>query len=115
MSLLRTVCAHLEERNLLVTVIGAYALAAHGIARATQDIDLLVVEAGVLRSEFWSEMDPDVEINIRRGDSEDPLRGVVHFGQGESEVELIVGKQTWMSPIMERRMTLEVAARPFTS
>ncbi len=43
MSLLRTVCTHLEKRNLLVTVIGAYALAAHGIARATQDIDLLVV------------------------------------------------------------------------
>ena len=108
MSLLQVVCTYLEERNLLAAVIGAYALSAHGIARATQDIDLLMVEPQVLRPDFWSDLNPDVEIEIRHGESDDPLGGVVRLVQGDEEVEVIVGKQAWMRPMLDRRISLQV-------
>ena len=39
----------LEERGARPTLIGAMALAVHGIGRSTQDVDLLVLDCSVLR------------------------------------------------------------------
>ncbi len=42
------VLGRLEERGVGVRVVGAAALAAHGVSRSTRDLDLLVVDRTVL-------------------------------------------------------------------
>ena len=69
MSLLDEVAGLLSGRGIDLAVIGAAALAAHGVSRATADLDLLVVDLAVLDAAVWLDLraaGDDVE--IRRGD-----------------------------------------------
>jgi len=68
-------------------VIGAAALAAHGYARASDDIDLLTLDARVLEADFWS----GAPAKIRRGDGDDPLVGSV-FWPGVIRHDIVVGR-----------------------
>ena len=70
-------------------LIGAAALAANGFARYTADVDLLTVDKRVLVDAFWAKLQRPPE--VRRGDAEDPLLGVVRWS-GEAQLDLIVGK-----------------------
>lgn len=68
-------------------MIGGSALAVHGYARFTADVDLLTMDDRVLDRSFWGGSDlPE----IRKGDWDDPLRGVVRF-YSEPGLDLIVG------------------------
>jgi hypothetical protein len=53
-ALLHEVLDVLERRGSAAALIGAVALAAHGIVRATLDYDLLVLDRGALEAATWS-------------------------------------------------------------
>jgi hypothetical protein len=52
-SWLGDVVLHLRAHAVPHALIGAGALAVHGVSRATHDVDLLTVERAVLEATFW--------------------------------------------------------------
>ena len=104
MTLLDRVAAVLNGAGTTHALIGAAALAAHGVARSTIDQDLLVVDRACLSPALWKELqDEGVRVEIRRGDISDPLAGVVRFeAPGERPLDLIVGKHAWQKRAIEK-------------
>lgn len=83
-------CDHLADKGVPFVLIGAVALAAHGVARYTADVDLLTLDPSVLRPSFWTGFDgPAPELRV--GDAEDPLAGVARIPLVPQH-DLIVGK-----------------------
>lgn len=103
MTLLGRALSYLESRNVTSALIGGGALAVHGVARATEDLDLLAVETRILDPAFWTEWSGPGEPEPRRGDAEDPLAGVVRLADTGSAVDVIVGKEAWMPAVLARR------------
>jgi predicted nucleotidyltransferase len=102
-TLLDIVADHLENRGVPFALIGAAALAIHGISRSTFDIDLLVTDRGVLDAAFWGTLPPTVTCDIRPGDSTDPLAGVIRFrATGERDVDIVIGRGAWQTQILGR-------------
>jgi hypothetical protein len=101
---LERVAAHLAAERVGHALIGAAALAAAGISRSTVDLDLLVTDRRVLSTSFWRPLaDPGTTIDVRRGDDEDPLAGVVRIdGSDDRPVDVIVGRETWQARAIAR-------------
>lgn len=78
----------LERGGVRCCLIGAVAMAIHGYARATSDVDLLTIDPRVLAPGFWP---ADAGVELHLGDDEDPLAGVVRK-RGLIEHDLIVGR-----------------------
>jgi hypothetical protein len=101
-TLLADVVAHLESEGVSHGLIGAAALAVHGVARSTQDDDLLVVDQRVLQPEFWRPLAGDV-VRVLRGDHDDPLAGAVRLARrGERTVDVVVGRWAWQKEALAR-------------
>ena len=101
MSLIRQVHAILQDEGIKHALIGAAALAIHGYNRATADIDLLTTSWAPLDPGFWPDQEgPEVE--VRRGDDEDPLAGVVVLRRGDEIVDLVVGRGRWLGELLDR-------------
>jgi hypothetical protein len=101
--LLDQITDHLEREQIPFALIGAAALAVHGISRSTLDIDLLVCDRRVLDDDFWAPFAATVVIDIRRGDAVDPLAGVVRCrADGQRDVDVVVGKHRWQADIIDR-------------
>ena len=111
MSLLELVARRLTSEGFAFATIGAAALAHHGVSRATQDVDLLCVDASVLDGATWDPLrGAGIEVRISHGDVDDPLAGVVRFRQdAQRPVDLIVGKRGWNRSVIERAAPGEVA------
>ena len=93
----------LDTHSIPYALIGAAALASYGVARSTFDIDLLTTSARVLDEDLWSGLAADV----RRGDQDDPLAGVVRTsGEDDQPVDIVVGKHAWQSRAVERALRL---------
>ena len=108
MTLLDHVAALLTERDVAHALIGAAALAVHGVSRSTLDQDLLVYDRHVLTSEFWLPLAEEASLDIRSGDSEDPLAGVVRITRDiERVVDVIVGRHKWQEEILTRAVTVD--------
>jgi hypothetical protein len=93
-TLLAQIAAYLRDRNVPCALIGGDALAVHGVPRATLDQDLLAVDARVLDGATWEGLaEPSLEVDIRRGDADDPLRGVVRITSSRvgRPLDLVVG------------------------
>jgi hypothetical protein len=100
---LSLVAGVLTEHHVSFALIGAAALAIHGVARSTLDIDLLVIDARVLSESFWSGLPPAVRVDIRTGDAADPLAGVVRLrADGERDVDIVVGRGAWQADLIAR-------------
>lgn len=112
-ALLHEVLDVLERRGTTAGLIGAVALAAHGIVRATLDYDLLVLDRGVLEAAAWTKLaEGGAVVEIRRGDLEDPLAGVVRISrEGQAPVDLVVGKSPFLDGVLARRQELVVRGR----
>lgn len=110
MNLLAEVVTRLDARGIRCSLIGAEALALRGASRATLDRDLLTTDRRVLDAALWAPLVASgAEVEIRRGDGEDPLAGVVRFlAEGERPVDLIVGRQAWQTRILERSEILDL-------
>jgi hypothetical protein len=111
MSRVGVVLAYLESRGVAAAMIGGAALAVHGIARATLDIDFLTDDVRVLDTEFWSGLRDAPPPEIRRGDSSDPLVGVVRWNGHGDPIDIIVGRGSLTSEILSRRTTIAVGQR----
>jgi predicted nucleotidyltransferase len=110
--LVARVAAVLEQSGVRFALIGAGALAAHGIARSTFDLDLFTDVASVLRVETWASLSAagGVRVTVRTGDADDPLRGVVRIeADGERDVDVVVGRSAWQSEAVDRAQPLFIA------
>lgn len=110
MTLLARVVGRLAEHGIPCALIGAEALALRGVSRATADRDLLVTDRATLADAFWKDLgQPDTRCEIRRGDYDDPLAGVVRFtADDERPIDLIVGRQNWQAQILLRSAQLDL-------
>jgi hypothetical protein len=102
-TLLARVTAFLAERDIANALIGAAALAAYGVSRSTLDQDLLVTDVRVLAASFWQALAGEAVIDVRRGDTEDPLAGVVRIARAaERDVDVVVGRHRWQHEVLSR-------------
>lgn len=102
MSALDRVRAALDQHQLPYALIGAAALAARGIARSTFDIDLLTTNLRALEPAVWAAFPADA-IDIRRGDLDDPLAGVIRITlAADRPVDVVVGKHAWQTRAVAR-------------
>ena len=94
----------LRARDIPFCVIGAAAMAVHGVARSTQDVDLLVVSPETLDPATWEPLRRDgISVIPHPGDVTDPLRGVVRVRTtSPPPVDVIVGKARWQAAVLER-------------
>jgi hypothetical protein len=104
MSLLDQVAAVLRSHGISFALIGASAMAAHGVLRSTVDQDLLVMDSLCLEPSLWTALrNEDVTVEIRKGDLFDPLAGVVRFEKtGERPLDLVVGKYAWQREVLDK-------------
>lgn len=104
MKLFGRVLASLQGADVPHALIGAGAMAVHGVSRATLDLDLLVADPALLEASRWEELSRSgVSVDVRRGDSQDPLAGVVRLTQtDERAVDVIVGRFAWQRGVIER-------------
>ena len=104
MSLLERVVAALDRADALYAVIGAAAMAVHGVGRSTRDVDLLTLSTEWIDATRWAPLsDAGVNVSVVRGDADDPLAGVIRFDQaGERPVDLVVGRHRWQQRLLER-------------
>jgi nucleotidyltransferase AbiEii toxin of type IV toxin-antitoxin system len=111
MTLLGRTVRRLAEMSSPTALIGGVALAVHGITRHTEDADLLSADGRVLSDAFWEILRKEgVRVEVRRGDFDDPLRGVVRLtADGEKAVDVVVGRSSWHEQVLSRRRILQVA------
>jgi hypothetical protein len=84
-------------------MIGAAAMALHGAARQTADIDFLTVDTSVLDQDFWAAVAVSAKVSVTRGDMFDPLRGVVRIVPEDGRsVDVVVGKWKWEAAAISR-------------
>jgi hypothetical protein len=102
--LLARVHVALEQLGVPHALIGAAALATHGVSRSTLDLDLLVTDDRVLQPSTWRDVEAEgARVQVRRGDADDPLAGVVRVERtGDRPVDLVVGRAVWQSEMLER-------------
>jgi hypothetical protein len=104
MSLLEEISSVLESAGIRHALIGALALSAYGVNRASLDLDLFAANAACLEPDLWAELrGRGVAVQIRKGDLTDPLAGVVRFqASGETPIDIVVGKFAWQERLLER-------------
>jgi hypothetical protein len=106
MMLLSRVAAALQGEGIEFALIGAAAMAAHGVSRSTMDLDLLVTDQRTLRL-AWS--DQGFTVEVRPGGMDDPLAGVIRFLHPEARaVDIVVGRERWQREVVRRARTLDV-------
>lgn len=102
MSLLAEVVSVLEREGVPFALIGAAALAVRGVSRSTADVDLLCVEASILRSGAWAGFAArGCELRVLEGDPDDPLAGSVRVAEGSDIVDVVVGRYAWQREVIE--------------
>lgn len=104
MTLLALVARALDGQDIAYAVIGATALAVHGVSRSTADIDLLVTDPHCFDSAVWAPVAAaGAAVDVRRGDTDDPLAGVIRISRAEDPpVDVIAGRSTWQAAVIAR-------------
>src|SRR5262249_38649041 len=103
-----SVAATLRAHGTPFALIGAGAMAVHGVSRSTRDLDVLVTDVACLGRAYWerAKLD-DVDITMHRGDADDPLAGgaarPAGRGGGAGPVDVVIGRSGWISGVLERR------------
>ena len=94
-------------------LIGAAALAAAGVVRSTIDVDFLVMDRRILDPGVWTEVtDDDGFVEVRHGDADDPLAGVVRISaSGDRPVDVMVGRMAWQQRAIDRASRLPSGMR----
>lgn len=100
----------LDDQGVPHRLIGAAALAAHGVARSTQDVDLLAVDPVVLDPSVWRDLPAPWSAEVLRGDDADPLHGVVRIESTDppddwetipTSVDVVVPRGAWRSAVVD--------------
>jgi hypothetical protein len=94
----------LRSQQVAFAVVGAAAMAVHGVSRSTRDLDLLVMSVACLATSTWEPLRrAGLTIDIRRGDADDPLTGAVRIATSEaSPIDVIVGRAGWQGDAIAR-------------
>jgi hypothetical protein len=95
----------LDNLGVQYAVVGAVAVAARGVVRSTLDFDLLTTDTRVLRDSVWAGL-PNVD--VRKGDPDDPLAGVVRIGPKSEQIDIVVGRWKWEQRVIERAQPADV-------
>jgi hypothetical protein len=97
----------LQQRHIPFAVVGATAMAVHGVSRATHDFDILTLDRACLEPTTWTALErTGVTVLMRAGDADDPLAGVVRLSAGDaSPVDVVVGRGAWQRAIVDRAVT----------
>jgi predicted nucleotidyltransferase len=95
----------LEQAGITYALIGATALAARGVSRSTMDVDLMTADHRVLSESFWAAS--GLEVDVRKGEWDDPLGGVVRVRGGEP-VDVVVAKYRWQKELIDRAARIEL-------
>lgn len=92
----------LRQRGVTFAVIGAAAMAVHGVSRSTRDVDLFTLAPDALQPTTWDSFRAiGIEARLIRGDSTDPLAGVVRFSAPEEHpVDLVIGRSPWQARVL---------------
>jgi hypothetical protein len=85
-------------------LVGAAALAVHGVPRSTRDLDLLTIDPRCLEADYWRSLGAGrIDVTVRRGDAADPLAGVVRLRPSDSApVDVVVGRSPWQRGVLDR-------------
>lgn len=106
MSLLLDTVVRLRREAVPHALIGAAALAVHGISRATADVDILVVEGRVLHRALWADFEArGATVRVLKGDFEDPLAGSIRLASAQEVVDVVVGRFVWQREVIEAAVT----------
>lgn len=109
MPLLARVVEVLERSEIPFALIGAAAMAAHGVSRSTYDTDLFSVGKSALDDSLWQALVVDgIDVDVRHGDDDDPLLGVVRFTHGTETIDLVVGRSEWQRVVIARARPTQV-------
>jgi hypothetical protein len=109
-TLLAAITDLLRRRGTRHALIGAAALAVHGVSRATRAIDLLVADPACLEPTYWAPLDPaTATVAIHPGDAEDPLAGAVRVrGPAGPPLDVLVGRGSWVAGVLDRASVHEI-------
>jgi len=110
--LIARVAAALDAHGVPYAVVGAAALAAHGVARSMFDLDLLTTSTSALERELWTMVAADgaTRLEIRRGEADDPLLGLVRVeADGQRTVDVVVGRHAWQGDVVRRAARVRIA------
>jgi hypothetical protein len=109
-TLLEAAVAHWRARRTPFALIGAGAMAVHGVSRSTRDLDVLVAGPECLTFAYWEPLRATgVILDIRRGDEADPLAGVVRLRLGaEPPLDVVVGKSAWQAGVLDRAQEISI-------
>lgn len=114
--ILELVVAALESINAHYAVIGGQAVAMRGHPRLTVDYDFLTTDRRVFEREIWARLEErGAIVDVRKGDPDDPLAGVVHITFiEERDADVVVAKWKWEQAVIERaeRLPLEGISVP---
>jgi hypothetical protein len=104
----------LDAIGVRYALIGAHAMAARGYPRFTLDVDLLTTDERVFDVPQWTGLIRDgALVDVRRGDADDPLRGVVHLLLRDgTDVDIVVGKWKWEADLIERAESISIGGAP---
>jgi len=104
MNLREIVGSVLDVAGIRHALIGAVAMSAYGVNRASLDLDLFATDPTCLKPDLWAGMENrGISVEIRKGDLTDPLAGVVRFrAPGEMPVDVVVGKFPWQARLLDR-------------
>lgn len=95
--------AEIAARLETCAVIGAYAMAARGYVRQTADFDILTTDRSALTEAFWDdERRKGLPVDIRRGDFDDPLKGVARIRSPAVHLDVVVAKYKWQGALIDR-------------
>lgn len=113
MTLLQDVVDVLRREGTPHALIGAAAMAVHGVSRSTSDVDLLTTETRVLRDELWAPFEVrGVQVRVVRGDPDDPLAGTVRLTDAAQTIDLVVGREPWQRALLEAAATSSIDGVP---
>jgi hypothetical protein len=110
----------LDRLGVTYVLAGGMAVVARGYVRFTLDLDLLTTDVRVLQPAVWDELRAaGIPIDVRKGEFDDPLAGVVRIGSKPETIDVVVGRWKWEQRVIERAEVLEVEGRairvPLTS
>ncbi len=90
-------------------VIGAYAMAARGYLRQTTDFDIMTADHSALDESTWRDLAHEgYSVDLRRGDFDDPLHGVVRFRREGDTIDLVVVKYRWQEEVLDRAEVMAI-------
>ena len=110
MNAIEDVARVLESIDAPYALIGAHAVAVRGHPRMTLDFDFLTTDPRVLQPPTWASLaERGATIDPRKGDSDDPLAGVVHIRFADAtEADVVLAKWKWEAAVIQRAERLVV-------